>query len=75
MEEYYIKLGHLRQDTPDSELNFFYIRLSPGGYVFIHDYSDGFDVYRTVNEFMADKREGIICLQNRFWNGVAKAAA
>jgi len=45
-------------------LEFFYPRISPGGYLFIHDYHNPTEsragVYRAVNEFMKDKPEKII---------------
>jgi len=41
-------------------LKFFYPRMSPRGYIFIHDYADGWEAHRAVNDFMADKREGIV---------------
>ena len=41
-------------------LEFFYPRMSPRGYIFIHDYADGWEAHRAVNDFMADKREGIV---------------
>lgn len=53
-----------------SGLNFFYNRLSPGGYIFIHDYSDGHEVYKAVNEVMADKPEGIVCLPDTWGSAI-----
>jgi O-methyltransferase len=53
-----------------SGLEFFYPRLSPGGYLFIHDYSDGWEVYRAVNDFMRDKKEGIVCLPDIWGSAV-----
>ena len=53
-----------------SGLNFFYNRLSAGGYIFIHDYSNGHEVYKAVNKFMDDKREGIICLPDTWGSAI-----
>jgi O-methyltransferase len=44
-------------------LTFFYPRLSPGGYLFIHDYTNvesDHAVSRATEEFMADKPEALI---------------
>ena len=45
-------------------LEFFYPRLSKGGYIFIHDYHNPTEskagVFRAVNEFMRDKPEKIL---------------
>jgi hypothetical protein len=45
-----------------SALEFFYPRMSPGGFMLIHDYSSlGWDgAERAVDEFLADKPEGLI---------------
>lgn len=46
-------------------LKFFYDRLSPGGYIFLHDYNSpesNWSVSRAADEFMADKPESIICI-------------
>jgi O-methyltransferase len=51
-------------------LQFFYPRLNPGGYLFLHDYSDGYDVYKAVNEFMHDKPEGIVPIPDRWGSAV-----
>ncbi len=48
-----------------SGMEFFYSRLSPGGYIFIHDYNSPESnraVSKAINTFMADKREGIVCI-------------
>ena len=44
-------------------LEFFYPRLTPGGYVFIHDYNSpesDYDVSKAVQQFMGDKKEKIL---------------
>ncbi|MGA2555063.1 MAG: TylF/MycF/NovP-related O-methyltransferase [Verrucomicrobiota bacterium] len=46
-------------------LEFFYPRLSPGGYVMIHDYNSpesGYGVSKAVDQFLADKPEQIIAV-------------
>lgn len=44
-------------------LEFFYPRLSSGGYVFVHDYNSpesNYDVSKAVQQFMSDKKEKIL---------------
>jgi O-methyltransferase len=56
-----------------SGLEFFYSRLSPGGYIFIHDYNSpesDWAVSRAVNEFMINKPESIICIPDAFGSAI-----
>jgi O-methyltransferase len=44
-------------------IEFFYSRMSPGGYIFVHDYNhhpSGPAVIRAINDFMDDKPEKLI---------------
>lgn len=46
-------------------LNFFYPRLSPGGYIFIHDYNNpesNWACSRAVNFFLQDKQEKLLTI-------------
>ena len=55
-----------------SALAFFYPRLSPGGYLMVHDYHNpesDWGCKRAVDEFMADKPEGVIELAD-MWGSV-----
>jgi O-methyltransferase len=52
----------LYQSTKDG-LEFFFDRVSPGGYIFLHDYNNpesDWGVSRAVNEFMASKSETLM---------------
>ena len=55
-------------------LELFYNKLSPGGYIFLHDYSastpDGHETYKAVNDFMIDKQEGIVCIPDRWGSAI-----
>jgi O-methyltransferase len=53
-------------------LAFFYPRLSPGAYLMVHDYHNpesGWGCKRAVDEFMADKPEGVVELAD-MWGSV-----
>jgi O-methyltransferase len=50
-------------------LEFFYPRLVPGGYVFVHDYNSPeseWGVSRAVNLFMRDKPEPVVEIPDKF---------
>jgi O-methyltransferase len=51
-------------DATLSGLEFFYPRMVPGGYIFIHDYNNRAEsdhgVFRSVNKFLSDKPEKLI---------------
>jgi O-methyltransferase len=55
-----------------SALSFFYPRLSPGAYLMVHDYHNpesDWGCKRAVDEFMADKPEGVVELAD-MWGSV-----
>ena len=55
-----------------SALAFFYPRLSPGAYLMVHDYHNpesDWGCKRAVDEFMADKPEGVVELAD-MWGSV-----
>jgi O-methyltransferase len=45
-------------------INFFYPRMSKGGYIIVHDYNNPLEsnsgVFRAIEDFMEDKKEKII---------------
>jgi len=54
-------------------LEFFYSRVNPGGYIFIHDYNNPLEsegaIYKAVNKFFSNKSEWIIELPDK-WGSV-----
>ena len=60
------------QPTKDG-LEFFYPRLSPGGYIFFHDYNSpesDWGVKRAVDEFMKDRPDSLIDIPDQ-WGSLA----
>lgn len=60
------------QPTRDG-LEFFYPRLSPGGYIFFHDYNSpesDWGVKRAVDEFMQDRPEALLDIPDQ-WGSLA----
>ena len=60
-----------------SALAFFYPRLAPGGYLMVHDYHNpesNWGCKRAVDEFMADKPEGMVELADRWGSVVFRRA-
>ena len=60
-----------------SALAFFYPRLSPGAYLMVHDYHNpesNWGCKRAVDEFMADKPEGMVELADMWGSGVFRRA-
>jgi hypothetical protein len=60
-----------------SALEFFYPRLSPGAYLMVHDYHNpesDWGCKRAVDEFMADKPEGVVELADMWGSVVLRRA-
>jgi len=60
-----------------SALTFFYPRLSPGAYLMVHDYHNpesDWGCKRAVDEFMADKPEGVVELADMWGSVVLRRA-
>lgn len=53
-------------------LEFFYPRLNPGGLLVVHDYGNDVwpEVAQTVDEFLADKKEGLVLIPDKAGSAV-----
>jgi len=68
-----VMIDHDKYKPTLLELNFFYQKVFPGGYIFIHDYNNPFEsnaeVHNAVNEFMKDKIEKIVQIPDK-WGSI-----
>ncbi|HEX4009186.1 MAG TPA: TylF/MycF/NovP-related O-methyltransferase [Solirubrobacteraceae bacterium] len=67
-----------RYDATRASLEFFYERLAPGAFVFVHDYNSpesDFGCNRALNEFLAGKPEQVIELADEWGSALFRRAA
>ncbi|MFH1171020.1 MAG: TylF/MycF/NovP-related O-methyltransferase [bacterium] len=58
-------------------LKFFYPRVSPGGYIMLHDFNSpesGYAIQRAVKEFMQERQESIIDIPDRWGSAMFRKA-
>ena len=58
---------------------YFYPRMAPGGYIFVHDYNNPVESkagsFRAVNEFIQDKPERIVEIADLYGSAVIRKNA
>jgi len=61
----FVMIDFDRYEPTLAALKFFYSRVSPGGFIFVHDYNSpesDWACFRALTEFLADKSEKPVCI-------------